>query len=392
MDLTLLAGLYLGILLFKCGSACWVAARAPRRAATDFAGAATGVATEFSTEVAILQPILSGDPMLAEQLASNVRDCPGVTFVWLIDQADRAAETITTDIQARFPSARILIQRYPAAPEGVNPKSYKLEQAWRDAPGVVCVVLDDDTRLLPDTLVALVEAADDHTLATALPHYHASAEPASRWLAEFVNNNAAFTYLSLLPYTQPISINGMCYAIRRAHLERCGGFRPILSHLADDLALANLVTSRGGRIRQLPDAVAVRTSLSGYGDYIRQMHRWFLFASLLLKPQSLAWRLLILVLHGLPPLLLWMLLVGGAMAAWQGLASALSVLAVLGVRAAAIAGCQRLTTGAIRHRPGLSLLSELMQPFHLMHALLVRSITWRTRRYRVYSNEHFVSE
>ena len=36
-----------------------------------------------------------------------------------------------------------------------------------------------------------------------------------------------------------------------------------------------------------------------------------------------------------------------------------------------------------RHAPLLSLLSELLQPLHLLHAAVWRRITWRTRHYRV---------
>jgi ceramide glucosyltransferase len=41
------------------------------------------------------------------------------------------------------------------------------------------------------------------------------------------------------------------------------------------------------------------------------------------------------------------------------------------------------------HAPLSSLLSELLQPFHLLHSLVWRRIVWRTRRYRVHSDRSF---
>jgi ceramide glucosyltransferase len=37
----------------------------------------------------------------------------------------------------------------------------------------------------------------------------------------------------------------------------------------------------------------------------------------------------------------------------------------------------------------MPLLSELLQPLHLLHAALYRNIRWRTRRYRVRDNDRF---
>ncbi|UXI67120.1 hypothetical protein [Tahibacter amnicola] len=41
--------------------------------------------------------------------------------------------------------------------------------------------------------------------------------------------------------------------------------------------------------------------------------------------------------------------------------------------------------------PLLSVLAELLQPLHLLHAAVVRRIRWRSRHYRVFDNDRFVS-
>ena len=80
-------------------------------------------------------------------------------------------------------------------------------------------MLDDDTRMPAATLAALTAALERHDLATSLPVYRAGAGWPSRLLAQFVANNAATTYLPLVPWLAPITINGMAYLLRRSRLE-----------------------------------------------------------------------------------------------------------------------------------------------------------------------------
>lgn len=117
------------------------------------------------------------------------------------------------------------------------------------------------------------------------------------------------------------------------------------------------------------------------------MHRWMLFALLLLRRQRPAVKLAIGALHGLPP---WLLIATLLSACLQpGALSFAAVAGLLTVRAAVLCLLQWRTTGASRHRPLLSLAAECLQPLHLLHAALVRTIRWRTRRYRVLPDGRF---
>jgi ceramide glucosyltransferase len=64
---------------------------------------------------------------------------------------------------------------------------------------------------------------------------------------------------------------------------------------------------------------------------------------------------------------------------------------VLSGRLLIIAGMHRRFFGRSLHRPWLSIVSELLQPVHLIHALGCRTIRWRTRRYRVRDADDFVA-
>ena len=349
--------------------------------------------------VAVLQPILSGDPALETVLAGNLAALPESRFVWLVDDDDPVAADVAARLAAAHPGYpgdpghRIRILSCPAAPDGVNPKAFKLEIGWRACAEDVLLVLDDDARLSDAALGTLVAALDDGALACALPH-HAPADGSpptgglpSVLLAAFVDDNAAMTYLAPLRLVGPVSINGMAYVIRRATLERLGGFAPIRHHLADDLGMATMLREANLAIVQTAAPVEVRTTLAGWGAYVRQMHRWYLFATLLLRARPARVRLLAVGLQAVHPLLLWTL-VGLAVAAPSiGTIGALGLVAVL--RSAVLRSVRERFGAEGRARPLVSLVAELLQPVHLAHAALVRTIRWRTRTYRVRAPDDF---
>ena len=227
-----------------------------------------------------------------------------------------------------------------------------------------------------------------HELATALPHYRDGATWPARWLAQFVNDNAALTYLAPLAFVPPVTINGMAYAMRTERLRGLGGFHAIERQLTDDLAIADLVRAAGGRIAQTAAPVAMQTDLPSWSRYMAQMHRWMLFATLLLRRQSFATNLLITALGGVHPLLLWCGI--GFAVARPGAATALPLLVLLVARWWVLRRLLRLQAPNCASRPLVSILVELVQPLHLLHATCRRTIRWRTRRYRVYDNDRFV--
>jgi len=339
-------------------------------------------------EVAVLQPILGGDPRLVDVLGGTLGALPDARFHWLVDDGDTHAHSVIASLQVTHPHAAIVVHVNPPALDDVNPKTFKLDRVLAAVEAPVCLVLDDDATLTADALARLVAALGTADIATALPGYVDDGERLpGRLLAQFVNDNAALTYLAPLTWAPPVSINGMCYALRTAQLRALGGFAPLLHALVDDLAMADHVRAHGGRIAQTTAPVRVRTSIEDTAHYIRQMHRWMLFATLLLRRQAMATRVVIALLHGLPPLLLWAM--GVALALQATIAGALCVLGALVLRVAAPAWLQRQLGVFAPRRPLLSLIAELLQPLHLLHAICVRKVRWRSRRYRVHADGGF---
>jgi ceramide glucosyltransferase len=371
---------YLMLLLGKAVLAIRAAHRGPQPAARgepDFSG------------VVIAQPILSGDPRLIETLEDNLHSLASAHFVWIIDSDDPAASAVCDTLRRRHPNVRIDVLIAPPPLEGCNPKLVKLERARGLVGDRVLLVLDDDTRMPAVSLSAILAGLDASDVATGLPGYRDDDRWPSRLLAQFVNNNAALTYLPLLNFWPPPTINGMAYAMRARTLDRLGGFAPLIGHLTDDLAVARLVLAAGGRISQTGWPQWVQTTVTDGRHYVRLMHRWFLFAHLLLRYQPRRMQLVIALLHALPSLLLWGLAVTTVVEPSRLALTALT--AVLMARALTLIAVQRRVYGRSLHRPIVSVVSELLQPLHLLHASLLRTIVWRTRRYVVRGDHSFQS-
>ncbi|MFN7977567.1 MAG: glycosyltransferase [Vicinamibacterales bacterium] len=366
---------YLAIVAVRAVSAAHVAARQ------------TPCAPHRGAGVDVAQAILSGDPRLADVLGDSVRALPESRFLWLVDEHDAVAQSTCAAVKAAHPDTRIDVILTPPAPDRTNPKLWKLEAARLASDAPVFFVLDDDTRMTASTLGALMRALETHDLATSLPVYRSAETWPSQLLAQFVANNAAVTYLSLQPWVAPVTINGMAYAIRRSTLDAMGGFAPLLRHLTDDLAVASRVRERGGAIAQVAAIHEVETTVRDLTHYLQLMHRWTLFALLLMRTQPVRVQALVTLVLGLPPMLLMLLV----LRAWLLPAplTLVTLAVVLIVRSITIASLHRAVGTPGLQRAGASIASELWQPVHLVHALVSPVIVWRTRRYRVRANDDF---
>ena len=425
MTTLVLASAYLALLLLRGALALSYARTIPpqSRAALP-AGSLT-----------IVQPILSGDPLLESRLSANLGALPDQSFLWLIDDDDPEARRITAALAAAHPDVDLRVEICPPCPDAINPKLWKLRRAAEIAQSPHFCVLDDDTTLPASSAADLAAAADSHTVATGMPCYSDDGNLPSGLLAQFVNNNSAFTYLGTSRLLRPFTLNGMGYVMRREELAEIENFEPILHELTDDLALATLILRQGGRIRQSAAPLRVRTGVRSLAQYFQLMHRWHVFTLLLLRRQSLPVQMLIIVLHGLPPILLAALFaVTAARPASAPVLAAVLLLRLLVIVAiqrkffrhersrahradvgdsapaghdaqtlasqGGSAACPGLEDGAPPgqkpampdgplHRPAVSILSELLQPVHLAHALVSRTVRWRSRRYRVRDSHNF---
>lgn len=378
-------------------AAVWRALRAMPKFPAGDGGGEYDEGTAHFEGIDVLQPIRSGDTTLAETLGASLRTLGacGATLHWLIDSDDHvAADTVRSVIDAQ-PAlrSRVEVSEHPSCPPAINPKLFKLDRVLMRCTGKTVLVLDDDARMPVATLKALLAALRDSrvdapVISTALPIYLPTHGFGARLLARFVNDNAVATYLPPRLRGDTPTINGMAWAMRRDALDAIGGFAPRLRHLTDDLAMAQAVLAGGGRIEQRHEPVWMRTALADVRAYFRQMHRWMLFARLLLRTQPWPARLRIALGQGLPTLMPLIALTALAVSpSWtSAVAFALGAASHLFGRRA----LQRACAGdAARIEPLSSLLVALLLPLHLLHALLDTRIRWREHRYRVIANDRF---
>jgi ceramide glucosyltransferase len=178
--------------------------------------------------VSVLQPILSGDPTLATGLELNLRQVTRypLEFIWLIDEDDDEAKSLCQGLAERFPEKQVKLMLLPQPGERQNPKMVKLIAGARQASGDVLCVLDDDTRLPDHGLETCLPYLDlpGTGLVFGLPYYVSFSNFWSRLVAYFVNSHSLITYLPYAIMAQPVTINGMFYAICREVLDAIGGF------------------------------------------------------------------------------------------------------------------------------------------------------------------------
>lgn len=371
------------------GAAVVLALRQVLREASELEALAHSEAN--ASDLTVLQPILGGDRRLAETLAGAARCAPpGTRFLWLIDEDDPLGTAAAADSLSSLggdSAAGVNVVTFGPAPPGVNPKTYKLRLALEGVSTDYVAVIDDDTTVGADHLLralrVLSAKGSGVGLYTGLPSYRAGSGPGSRLVAGFVNAMAARTYLPPLQSAPPASINGMFWMARRADL---GGLGAIESQLCDDLAVAGLFRSAGLTVHQGSMRQVLYTEGLGFSGYMGRMHRWFVFAMVLLGSASLRTRLWALGTSLLPSLLLWW---AGISAAGSRLAAA-ALAVILVLRHVALGRLLHATRdpsmgpeGGAERLPLSSVAAELAVPLHAVHALLWPRIRWRTRRYRV---------
>lgn len=330
--------------------------------------------------VTVMQAILSGDPTLGRNLEENLRHHPRAGFLWLVDEDDPVARELTRELAERLSAGRVEILVAPPPPQGRNPKVFKLALGLPRASGDLIAVLDDDTVLRPGGLARAALALDRGDLATGLPCYRLEGSFASRLVAAFVNANALLTYLPILSFRAPVTINGMFYLTRRETLERLGGFAAIEDRLCDDYEMARLYRLAGLRIVQTSVLALISTSVRGAVDYARTLRRWMIFANHLFRDAIDLPMLVLVVLPALMPLLLVVL------AAFAGAGALAATIAGLVAKASMMALFRRFAIGSRESAAGVALevLADILQPFHAASALIrPGSIRWRSRSIRI---------
>lgn len=258
----------------------------------------------------IVQPILSGDPRLEEDLMANLKNTIDMKFIWLVDKSDKIAiQTAEKILKNKNCSNRIEIYYLDDVPQEVNPKIFKLEQVVDKIKTEYTIILDDDSVIDRKRLDELSIYEKDKTewIATGIPFNYNIRGFYSKLISAFINSNSIFSYFSLSFLKENKTINGMFYILRTDILKKYSAFENIKYWLCDDLALATYLLSKDVKIIQSTIFCNVRNTVPSFKRYILLMKRWLLFSNVYMKNAfSIKFLFIILLPTLLPTVLLFL--------------------------------------------------------------------------------------
>ncbi|MBP1047795.1 glycosyltransferase [Enterococcus sp. BWM-S5] len=331
----------------------------------------------------IIQPILSGDPRLKQDLEKNLARTKTMRFIWLVDKSDAIAQAVTAEILEE-PSyhERTICLLLEDVPEKINPKSFKLLQGIEKIQTEYAIILDDDSVIDFQRFDEMTscEQRSDEFLVTGIPYNHGQTGFWSQLVASFVNSNSLLTYFPMAHVKETNTVNGMFYIVKTEILRKYHVFERIQEELCDDLAIADYLSERGVQLIQSSIPCNVRTTIKEPMQYLRLMKRWLLFATIYMK-RHYSLRLFFLVV--LPSILPIILLIWGL---WLGVVPTLLVVGGLGAKAIILKSC-RNRIFAIRENRSVILyevLNDFLLPVLYLYTLVTPPvILWRNKKIRV---------
>ena len=234
----------------------------------------------------VLQPILSGDPRLEEDLTANLKNTTDMKFIWLVDKSDKVAiNTVENILKDKNYSNRIEVYYLDDVPQELNPKIFKLAQVVDKIKTEYSIILDDDAVIDRKKLdeLSVYEKDKSEWIATGIPFNYNIKGFYSKLISAFINSNSIFSYFSMSFLNENKTINGMFYILRTDILKKYSAFEEIKYWLCDDLALATYLLSKKVKIIQSTIFCNVRNTVPSLKRYILLMKRWLLFSNVYMK-------------------------------------------------------------------------------------------------------------
>ena len=255
----------------------------------------------------VLQPILSGDPRLEEDLKANLKNTTDMSFIWLVDKSDKVAiDTVGNILKDKSYSNRIEVYYLDDVPQELNPKIFKLAQVVDKIKTEYSIILDDDAVIDRKKLdeLSVYEKDKSEWIATGIPFNYNIKGFYSKLISAFINSNSIFSYFSMSFLKENKTINGMFYILRTDILKKYSAFDEIKYWLCDDLALATYLLSKKVKIIQSTIFCNVRNTVPSLKRYILLMKRWLLFSNVYMKNAFSTKFLFIILLPTLLPTIL----------------------------------------------------------------------------------------
>ena len=339
----------------------------------------------------VVQPILSGDTRLEDDLSANLKNTDDMKFIWLVDKSDSLArQTVENILKNKNYSSRVEVYYLDDVPQEVNPKVFKLSQAVKKIKTEYTVILDDDAVIDRKKLdeLSIYEKDKAEWIVTGIPYNYNIKGFYSKLISAFINSNSIFSYFSMSFLKENKTINGMFYILRTDILKKYSAFEEIKYWLCDDLALATYLLSKNVKIIQSTIFCNVRNTVPNFRKYILLMKRWLLFSNVYMKNSfSIKFLFIILLPVFLPAILLFLSFYFGINHFIMIIVLFVGKVGLFHIVRLFIYQSEIQKKGNFFHKADelpYELASEFLLPFILVYTLLTAPvIIWRNKKIRV---------
>ena len=339
----------------------------------------------------VVQPILSGDTRLEDDLSANLKNTDDMKFIWLVDKSDcLARQTVENILKNKNYSNRVEVYYLDDVPQEVNPKVFKLSQAVKKIKTEYTVILDDDAVIDRKKLdeLSIYEKDKAEWIVTGIPYNYNIKGFYSKLISAFINSNSIFSYFSMSFLKENKTINGMFYILRTNILKKYSAFEEIKYWLCDDLALATYLLSKNVKIIQSTIFCNVRNTVPNFRKYILLMKRWLLFSNVYMKNAfSIKFLFIILLPVFLPAILLFLSFYFGINHFIMIIVLFVGKVGLFHIVRLFIYQSEIQKKGNFFHKADelpYELASEFLLPFILVYTLLTPPvIIWRNKKIRV---------
>lgn len=331
----------------------------------------------FSPPASILKPVKGVDASALENFASFCRqDYPDYELVFGVSDSQDPVVPVIERLQHEFPerSIRLIIAR----PEGTNPKSGMLEHLAREARHELLVISDSDVRVEPDYLRRVVAPlADPQTgLVTCLYRGDRPRTLAASLESLYVETTFLPQAIVAANMPGPRFAFGATIALRKAELERIGGYRAIADYLADDYQVGVRVGELGHRVFLSRCVVSIVLGATRFADYWDREVRWAR-AIRVSRPRHYPG---LLATYTIALALVLVAVAQGAAWAWAVLAVSIALRLTAGWSM-----CRALGSAELRKLVCLPL-ADVLGAAVWFAAIVGRQIVWRGRRFALLSD------
>ena len=339
----------------------------------------------------VVQPILSGDTRLEDDLSANLKNTDEMKFIWLVDKSDcLARQTVENILKNKNYSSRVEVFYLDDVPQEVNPKVFKLSQAIKKIKTEYTVILDDDAVIDRKKLdeLSIYEKDKAEWIVTGIPYNYNIKGFYSKLISAFINSNSIFSYFAMSFLKENKTINGMFYILRTDILKKYSAFEEIKYWLCDDLALATYLLSKNVKIIQSTIFCNVRNTVPNFRKYILLMKRWLLFSNVYMKNAfSIKFLFIILLPVFLPAILLFLSFYFGINHFIMVIVLFVGKVGLFHIVRLFIYQSEIQKKGNFFHKADelpYELASEFLLPFILVYTLLTPPvIIWRNKKIRV---------